>query len=298
MASFSINYKNNMPIKANFKSSFNHPSKNSVCVLTVISMNSEKQSEDNFKAFLLALNEQYEFGRVHKLIIVVSGGLHRHYIGLDKKLAGEQVVKLANDMDEAWIASNQEILNCLKFDYQIITWDKLLEDKEEFQVFFVQVKNDYLSKDKAFRSKVLQHSGGYYAEKLYAKLRQKMPDITLDACREAAINYVLDECAVLVSLNRLADYLVYPGKMNPCASHIYKNYFSDREEFLRYIEYSLTMPKQVKKETASNDSAVDVYGPRFFCNSKQLDKKILCSTKTLLKELNNYDKVMFSIIQI
>ncbi len=81
MVSFSIKNKNDMPIKANFKSSFNHPSKNSVCVLTVISMNSEKQSGDNFKAFLLALNEQYELGRVHKLIIVVSGGLHLHYIG-------------------------------------------------------------------------------------------------------------------------------------------------------------------------------------------------------------------------
>ncbi|WP_156792802.1 hypothetical protein [Rickettsiella massiliensis] len=187
-------------------------------------------------------------------------------------------------MDNAWMAANQEILNCLKFDYQIITWDKLLENKEEFETFLVQVKNDYSFKDNDFRSKVLQHSGGYYAEKLYAKLKQNMPDITLSACQEAAINYVLDECAVLVSLNRLADYLIYPGKVNLCFEHSYKKMAKSEEICIEFKEYNLKPIVQKSSLPFEGNNSLNID----FFSKKEISKRktrleVSNKTKNFLK---------------
>jgi hypothetical protein len=73
-----------------------------------------------------------------------------------------------------------------------------------------------------------------------------MQNISLQDCQNAAINYVLEECAIVKNLNDLGDYLVYPGKMNPCFAHIHRKCLSGPEEFLQFQEYRLRMCSELK----------------------------------------------------
>ncbi len=85
--------------------------------------------------------------------------------------------------------------------------------------------------------------------------------------------------------------------MNPCANHIYKNYFFSQEEFLKYNEYNLTLPKkgvQLENKVISNFTrTTDSAEKRFSRNPKQLEKQILSSTKTLLKQLDEHERLKF-----
>lgn len=268
------------------------PNKKPVRVLTVISMNNEKQSGNNFKALLLYLNKQYELGLVQQLIIVVSGALHLHYIELDKRLTKEQVVELANDMDNDWITNNREVLNCLQFDWEIIKWDKLLKNNEKFQTFFEKIKDDANGSDEVLRKKMLEHSGKYHAEKLYKKLKNKIPGLKLSDCLEAAIKYVIEECAAFVALDGLANHMVYPGKMNPCFKHIYKRECADNEEHIEYREYKLESAGSSPSNTVENNLLIKT---DFFSteSKRKIRFDVLDKTKRFLKNANPYEIGVF-----
>lgn len=277
-----------MIIEANFKGNFDHSKDKAICVLTIISMNSEKQSGDNFKAFLRSLNKQYELGRVQKLIIVVSGGLYLHYIKLDKELTNQKADKLAEDMDCCWITDNQEALKCLKFDYEILNWSKLLENQIEFNRFLNQIKDDYNFKDEIFKNKVRLHSGKYYAKKLYENLKGKISGIKLSDCEEAAINYVLNECAVLIALDRWADYLVYPGKINPCFEHVYEKAIENKETYIKFKEYKLKSISEKSSIFFQNNNFIQT---KLFSDKEESKRKIRLDvanrTKAFLKNASS-----------
>jgi hypothetical protein len=160
-----------MPTIACFKRNSDFEHRSSVSLVTVVSMGSKKQSGDSFDAFISLLNKR---PNITKLTIVVSGGLHRHYIRLKKEHTEDIVIQLSKNMDSDWINAHQTVLSRLNCSYNILTWDELLKINEGFQYFFLQVKNAYDREDKYFRYKVNQHSGEYYAKKLYQQIQEKM----------------------------------------------------------------------------------------------------------------------------
>ena len=267
-----------MPPIAKFKKNFN-PSKPQVAFVSPISMNNEKLKESNFGAFVSLINEHD--AKINKLIIVLTGNLHRHYIRLNKSLTTEQVDFLAQKMDSSWREINNAVLSRIHCEVVIIPWDP--SQKQQVQTLLDEIRLLYIQ-DSEFNKRVDLHSKQYYGDKLFQQLREEIPGITLKDCQSAAIEYIFEECAGLEWLNSLGDYLTYPGEMNPCVEYIYRKYFAKLKDCIQYQEYLLKgMPLKIH-------ITPDIL-------PKELSKKVirthvLKSTKSFLNNAEEY-KIKF-----
>lgn len=110
----------NMSKLAKFKDSIEHPKKNSICLLTVISIDQEYQQGASFKAFCDLINQEYAISkRIHKLIIVETGYLKRHYIRIDPALTMEEASEKAHRIGKEWIKMHKPYLDELAIPYEI-----------------------------------------------------------------------------------------------------------------------------------------------------------------------------------
>lgn len=72
-------------------------------VLTIISIDQTYQQKEDFEAFCLKMNEEYKAGHCHKVTIIETGYLKRHYLALDsqysshKEAAELAVIKLGEE---------------------------------------------------------------------------------------------------------------------------------------------------------------------------------------------------------
>lgn len=221
---------------AKFKDSIEHPKKNAVCLLTVISVDQDYQQGESFRAFCQLLNQEYELNkRINKLIVVETGYLKRHYIRLDPSLSTENATNKAKQWGEDWVKNHRVYLETLKIPYEVKRWNEItkgtLIDKNEmsFAVHVDKIKTDYEKEDNRLKDLINTLSRSY-AFKLVDEWDRKGTKLNFDACFQAAKNYLIEEGAIIFELIKLgADYITYPDRSNPVLKYIYKKYLIETD---------------------------------------------------------------------
>src|SRR5438552_8119173 len=98
-----------------FRSHLHRSSGQSASAIMIISIDQLYQQGDDFKAFCLAINEEYEKRNVIKLTIVETGYLKRHYLRLDKNYSSTEEADLAAmQLGESWVKEQLSSLYLLK----------------------------------------------------------------------------------------------------------------------------------------------------------------------------------------
>src|SRR5260363_390101 len=139
---------------------------------------------------------------------------------------------------------------------------------ENYAHFKQQVEKDCNGANKELQNEFNKHTKKY-AKKLKERCVHKKP--SFDACLQASKNYVIEECAALIQPVKLnADFLTYPGNMNPCAKQVYTKYASHFTT-LKYARYAVDMKPVQTVQTqsqaitsAANDIWPVLYRPHAF----------------------------------
>lgn len=243
----------NMSKLAKFKDSIEHLQKNSICLLTVISIDQEYQQGESFKAFCRLVNQEYELNkRIHKLIVVETGYLKRHYIRLDPNLIIEEALEKAQKAGEEWVKMHKPYLDELSIPYEIRSWEEITtctlgEQSDSFYEQVDKIKNDYEKEDDRLKDLINALSRSY-AFKLVDEWDRKGIKLKFDACFQAAKNYLIEEGAIIFQLIKLgADFITYPDRSNPVLKYIYKKYLADID------------PLPWKRYQVFNDSGTKVF---------------------------------------
>lgn len=243
---------------AKFKDSIEHPKKNAVCLLTVISVDQSYQQGDNFKAFCELLNREYELNkRVSKLLVLETGYLKRHYLRLDPQLSIETADDKAREWGQDWAKRHKLYLEELQIPYEIKSWEEITKnsfsDKKEidFSYHLNNIKNDYEKEDPRLKELINALSRGY-AIKLVDEWDRKGVKLEFDLCFQAAKNYLLEEGAITFELIKLgADYITYPDRSNPVLKYIYKKYLMGTDP-LPWKRYQIIVDKGIQGENTKN----------------------------------------------
>ncbi|WP_218814504.1 hypothetical protein [Rickettsiella endosymbiont of Dermanyssus gallinae] len=245
---------------AKFKDSIEHPKKNSVCLLTVISLDQDYQQGESFNAFCQLLNQEYELNkRVNKLIILETGYLKRHYIRLDATLSIEDANEKARQWGKEWIKSHKVHLEGLQIPYEIKSWEEItrrgsLDEKDtSFSSHIARIKRDYEKEDDRLKHLVNTLSRSY-AFKLVDEWDRRGVKIKFDICFQAAKNYLLEEGTIIFELIKLgADYIIYPDRSNPVLKYIYKKYLMETDP-LPWKRYQIITDKESPSTNLKNKS--------------------------------------------
>lgn len=226
-------------------------------LVSIISIDQHYQQDDEFKAFCLTMNEEYEKKNLLKLTIVETGYLKRHYLRLDKSYSSEEADLSAIKLGRNWVQEQSSSLDLLKMPLEIISWKELLEeqvtlDDKSFSEYLSTVENVYET-DEIFSGEVDTLSKKY-GEKLSYKYNTHK-DETLDkACIEAAKSYLLEESSIIFKLvSRGFNAQIYPGNRNAALRHIYKKFFKETNP-IPWIRYDIKYPSnsEGKKLNPSN----------------------------------------------
>lgn len=221
-----------MPKLAKFKDSIEHSKKNSICLLTVISVDQEYQQGESFKAFCDLINQEYAVSkRINELIVVETGYLKRHYTRLDPALTIEEASEKAQGMGKKWIKMHKPYLDELAIPYEIKSWKDITSTSygqdESFSYQLDKIKNDYEKEDARLKDLVNTLSRSY-AYKIVDEWDRKNIKLKFDICFQAAKNYLLEEAAIIFQLIKFgADFITYPDRSNPVLKYIYKKYLAE-----------------------------------------------------------------------
>jgi hypothetical protein len=115
--------------------------------VSIISIDQHYQQGDKFKAFCLAINEEYEKKNLNKLTIVETGYLKKHYLRLDKCYSSvDEADSAAIQLGESWAEKQQSSLDLLEIPNKVISWKDLLETQanakaKPFSEYLCWVKN-------------------------------------------------------------------------------------------------------------------------------------------------------------
>jgi hypothetical protein len=220
---------------AKFKDSITHPTKNSICLLTVISVDQEYQQGESFKAFCHLLSQEYELNKsINKLIVVETGYLKRHYIRLNPKLNIEEATAKAKHWGAEWVKKHKLYLEKLPVPYEVKSWEEIIRpltntNEINFSNHLNKIKNDYEKEDDRLKDLVNALSRNY-AFKLVDEWEREGIKLKFDTCFQAAKNYLIEEGAIIFELIKLgADYITYPDRSNPVLKYIYKKYLIETD---------------------------------------------------------------------
>lgn len=282
-------------VQARFKDSIRISTKNTAVLMTVISCGNHLQTGKNWDHFL-ALSEQcYADRTLEKLIIITTGYLQRHYLslGLSRSLTEQEIEEKTLTLDSQWLKTNIKTPSGFQIPIEIISWKDLLKKESranslDFGEFFQKIKEDYNEKDSQFRNLVHEHAASYVAKKINSFLKENV-DTNYDHFLKVAIDYILEECAAILQLNKCGgDFLSYPGGMNPPARHIWNKYF--QEASLRYVRYELKQEKPYSSTPYTHFKPKKV-SASFKDNECHLSCFVQCNLETL--EWNVKQEVRF-----
>ncbi|MEN9917534.1 MAG: hypothetical protein RLY40_1476 [Pseudomonadota bacterium] len=234
--------------------------KKAECLLMGISMNQTHQSGDELHAFV---NKIKEYRNIKKVILVITDYLHRHYLLLENGFSLEKSGEEAEKMGEAWKQSNKAILeNLSPIELQLVKWKNLIEDsyqdEDTSHINYLSKAEHLYKEDETFQQMVDEYSEKF-GKKYYQRLENRVK-ISLEACKQAAKNYFLEESTIIlkfISLN--FDVITYPGVCNRGIDYIYKKCTGKSLNFIAYrfrdkaLSNSLfsfkTTPKEATDET-------------------------------------------------
>jgi hypothetical protein len=153
----------------------------------------------------------------------------------------------AQALDNMWFVKHKTYLDQLKLPVECLTWKALLQKTDphfpDFTTFQLQL-NQHYQENKEFRNLVMKHARQYVGRKITQHLQDSGRSVEFDDFLSVAIDYILEELAAFVQLMKCgADFLTYPGGINPPARHVLKHFF--KEAALKYAPYAVEEP-QVK----------------------------------------------------
>ncbi len=242
-------------------------------LLTIISMESPKQTGSNFKAFVVLVNDRVETDNVSLLYILLTGELHIHYLLLQYPKDPEQsendykkfITEKAKEMNEKWQRDNEATLQHLKCKVAIITWGQLRSDHENtFQVTRRVIQYLY-NNEQEFQEIVDQHSKIWHGNKLYKKQQAlhspgAESESLLLACRNASVNYIVEEAAFVAAILSSMRYtgFCYPGQANKPIEWLqnHQEHLPATNRLPICVEYELTTKKLQSDQAVQNSKTV------------------------------------------
>ena len=270
-------------LQARFKDSITLEYKNTAVLMTVISCGNHGQTGKKWDHFCDLVEHSFKEGTIEKLIIVMTGGLQRHYVSLGSKpLSDQEMEAKIHEFDQQWLEKNIKTPSQYIFPIEIISWKDLLNNSysinsQNFDEFFKKIREDYDHNDREFKNLVNKHASMYVAKKINHFLKKNI-DVSYDYFLKVAVNYVLEECAAILQLHKLnADLLTYPGGINSPARHIWNKYFKDSS--LRYIRYEIKPDKSLQADSSASLGSK----PIFF---KENPSHLSCYIQYSLKDVN------------
>lgn len=271
-----------LKLQARFKDSITLTDKSTAVLMTVISCGNNGQTGKKWDHFCDLVEHSFKEGTIEKLIVVMTGGLQRHYVSLGSKLLSDQEIEARiHEFDQQWLKKNIKIPSQYTIPIEIISWKDLLNksysmNPPNFIEFFNKIKEDYDLNDREFKNLVNKHASMYVAKKINHFLKDNI-DVSYDYFLKVAVNYILEECAAIFQLHKCnADLLTYPGGINPPGRYIWNKYFKDSS--LRYIRYEIKSDKSLQVDS----SASFALKPTFF---KEQPNHIACYVQYSLKDL-------------
>lgn len=269
--------------QARFKDSITLTYKNTAVLMTVISCGNHGQTGRKWDHFCDLIEHSYKKGAIEKLIVVMTGGLQRHYVSLGSKLFSDQEIEAKiHEFDQQWLEKNIKIPSQYTIPIEIISWKDLLNksysmNSQNFDEFFKKIREDYDHNDCEFKNLVNKHASMYVAKKINHFLKENI-DFSYDCFLKVAVNYILEECAAILQLHKCnADLLAYPGGINPPCRHIWDKYFKDSS--LRYIRYEIKSDKSLQADSSASFGSK----PIFF---EENTSHLFCYIKYSLKNIN------------
>lgn len=188
-----------------------------------ISMNHDRQSNENFKAFIemvQRLNKNQK-QRINKVEIDLSCYLQRHYVGNAE----------AEKIGKKWREENENSLKMLNIPYEIIGWKDLIS-KIGYGECFEKVTKLFQTDD-AFKLIVTN----------LAKQHSHKADF------DSAKNYLLEECAVFLNTT---GHICYPStELNAAVSFVLKK-FESKLKFHGFMLYQ-EPEKKLENSCSAND---------------------------------------------
>ncbi|WP_010598044.1 hypothetical protein [Rickettsiella massiliensis] len=250
-------------------------------VLMIISIDQIYQQKEDFEAFCLKMNEEYKEGHCHKVTIIETGYLKRHYLALDSKFSSSEESDLAAiQLGIEWREEQKESINKLKMPVKIISWKEILETQlnekdKPFCEYLSDIKKTYET-DKCFKGHV-EHLSKKYAKKLLEKYDPEKNRKLDDKCLEAARNYLLEESSIIFKLVHYDfTHQLYPGAGNAALRYVHRKYFGENNP-LPWVEYKIENPNDLSKLKSSNSC---------FFKEVGIDNQNTNIKKNILLELN------------
>lgn len=221
-------------------------------LINVISKDNSKQTGQPFEKFINLVHSNLV---IEKLTIIDSTYLHRHYSGK------------TDEFNMTWLDKNAPSLSVLEIPYEIFSWKSILEHNE-YPIYRELIQSLY-NEDEQFQILV----------------RERIKKFICLSGEEAAISYLLEECAGACVLSRMGN-ITYPGPMNPPMRHCLNELVGERFEYIPYDVTYLGANNNPTKDMANYFKSLsfpqEMY-PEFFeryqefCNalSKEIkDKKM------------------------
>ncbi len=218
----------------------------SASIVTIISIDQMYQQNEAFEAFCLKLNSEFEAGNCHKVTIIETGYLKRHYFRLDTNFKCLDEIDLAAiQLGNLWVERQKTLINKLKMPINLLSWKEILETqvcKEDrpFSEYLAIVENDYIN-DKCFYNHVKKLSEKY-SEKLSKRYNPNNDKLLAEKCQKAARDYLLEESSVIFKLVHYSfTHQLYPGAGNAALRYIHRKYFG-KDNPLPWVEYKIQYP--------------------------------------------------------
>lgn len=266
----------------------------SASVVSVISIDQAYQKKEEFEAFCLKLNAEFDARNCHEVTIIETGYLKRHYLRLDPNFKSLEEADLAAvQLGKDWVEQQQSSIDQLKMPAKVLSWKGILEARvgkvdKPFSDYLAIVKNDY-ENDKCFHNHV-ERLSKKYAEKLAERYNPNNEKNLSEKCLTAARDYLLEESSIIFKLVHYGfTRQLYPGSGNAALRYIYKKYFGKTNP-LPWIEYIIQYPN-VEKKFILKDSNSPFF--QAATNKNEQSSTIKKNIKLQLNQLREEERIEF-----
>ena len=205
-------------------------------LICIISIDNIKQNAGDFECFVDLINQTQD--KITTLKLIDTSYLHRYYDD-----------GLSNMETSNWIRKNASIIKKIKISCEVISWREVILSEA-----FSQYK------------KMICLS--YYGDEQGNNIDETFHEIVLQLARQhahkrslkAAIEYVLEECAGLLTLN---GHIAYPGKFNSAINYVLDKYRNKYNINIQHHFYKI-ISKNHKKEIIPGENKREENAPDFF----------------------------------
>lgn len=182
-------------------------------VALMISVGQHYHEGEKFEKTVLKLGQ-----RCKNCVVMVNDTLQKYTLNIGNNHRLDYFYQVALENGNLWIQRNLPALKKMNIPYQIIRWDDWTRD-EDYPWAKNKIDDLYLSND-YFRMAVKQT-----AENFISRFSKIHPEKKIDLSRdfELCVNYILEDCAVILPLwaKKGYKYVLYPNQRTPAMQVAY-----------------------------------------------------------------------------